>query len=60
MVDHFHHWFINMKDSSFPFGVVGRSLAPPFFSLPFSALPTGGGYKPAYIRQGAHILAKLF
>lgn len=44
MVIHFSHEFIDMTDSYiFPFGAVGRSLAPPFPPLPFSALPTGGG-----------------
>lgn len=44
MASHSSSWFITMKASFFvPFGIVGRSLAPPFFSLPFSALPTGGG-----------------
>lgn len=41
---HFSRPFTNTMDSSsFPCGTVGRSLAPPFLPLPFSALPTGGG-----------------
>ena len=41
---HFFHWFMHMMDSQFfPSGAMGRSLAPSFLALPFSALPTGGG-----------------
>lgn len=61
MVIHFSHEFINMMGSYiFPFGAVGRSFAPPFSPFHFLLYPQEVGGKPAYIRQGAHILAKLF
>lgn len=39
---------------------MGRSLAPPCFSLPFSALPTERGTQARLHKTGAYILANSF
>lgn len=54
-------WLLNRKASFFvPFGVVGRRLTPPSFSLPFSALPTGGGLQASLHKTRSLYSCQLF